>query len=89
LLVEQNTTPDLCVKYANRLAHVHAHDNKGGSGDLHLPIGAGNVDWPTMIRALKRANYNNTITLEVFTDDRHYLGYSRDRLRELWNEVVV
>ena len=44
---------------------------------------------PRPYRALKRANYNDTITLEVFTDDRHYLAYSRDRLRALWNEIVI
>jgi sugar phosphate isomerase/epimerase len=87
LLVERNTTPELCATYGNRLAHVHAHDNKGGSGDLHLPIGAGYIDWPQMIRALKRANYNDTITLEVFSEDRHFLAYSRDRLRVMWDET--
>jgi len=87
LLVEHNTTPDLCAKYAKRLAHVHAHDNKGGAGDLHLPIGAGNIDWPSMVRALKRAQYDDTITLEVFSEDRHFLAYSRDRLRVLWDET--
>jgi|ERR1043165_3148259 sugar phosphate isomerase/epimerase len=88
LMVERNTTPDLCAAYGKRLAHVHAHDNKGGSGDLHLPIGAGHIDWPSMIRALKGANYNDTITLEVFSEDRHFLAYSRDRLRVLWDETV-
>jgi sugar phosphate isomerase/epimerase len=87
LLVEKNSGPDLCATYGQRLAHVHIHDNKGGSADLHLPIGVGNIDWPSMIRALKRANYDDTITLEVFTEDRHYLAYSRDRLRQLWTET--
>ena len=87
LMVERNTTSDLCAAYAQRLAHVHAHDNKGGSGDLHLPIGAGHIDWPEMIRALKRCRYDDTITLEVFSEDRHFLAYSRDRLQTLWNEV--
>jgi sugar phosphate isomerase/epimerase len=87
LSVEKNTTPELCAIYGKRLAHVHAHDNKGGSADLHLPIGAGHIDWPTMIRALKKCGYDDTITLEVFSEDRHFLAYSRDRLRQLWNEV--
>jgi sugar phosphate isomerase/epimerase len=34
---------------------------------------------------LKRADYDGTITLEVFARDRHYLAYSRDRLRALWD----
>ena len=35
-----------------------------------------------MRRAL--ADIRRTITLEVFARDRHFLEYSRDRLRELW-----
>jgi sugar phosphate isomerase/epimerase len=87
LLVEHNTCPDLCATYGKRLAHVHIHDNKGGAADLHLPLGTGHIDWPKMIRALKSANYNDTITLEVFSEDRHYLTYSRDRLREYWTSI--
>jgi hypothetical protein len=36
---------------------------------------------------LKRAGYDGTITLEVFTPDKHYLTYSRDVLRKLWDET--
>lgn len=87
LNVAVNTCPEICAAYGKRLAHVHIHDNKGGSADLHLPIGAGNIDWPVMIRALKRAGYHDTVTLEVFTEDRHFLAYSRDRLRDLWDAI--
>ena len=86
LMVPHNTCPDLCAAYGDRLAHVHLHDNKGGSADLHLPLGAGHIDCPAMLRALKRAGYNDTITLEVFSEDRRYLEMSRDRLREWWNQ---
>ena len=71
------------------LRHVHLHDNKGGSADLHLPLGAGNIDLPRMVRALKRSGYDGTITLEVFTPDKHYLSYSRDKLRRIWDETAV
>lgn len=87
LLVPYNTCPELCAAYGSRLAHVHIHDNKGGSGDLHLPIGTGHIDWPAMIRALKGVKYDGTITLEVFSDDRHYLSYSRDVLRRMWDSA--
>jgi sugar phosphate isomerase/epimerase len=87
LIVATNTCPDICALYGKRLAHVHIHDNKGGHADLHLPLGAGHIDWPKMIRALKGANYDGTITLEVFSEDRHYLEYSRDRFRAMWEEA--
>jgi len=89
LQVSHNTTEEILEKYASRLRHVHLHDNKGGSADLHLPLGAGNIDLPRMVRALKRSGYDGTITLEVFTADHHYLTYSRDKLRRIWDETAV
>ncbi len=87
LMVEENTTEELLSIYAPRLRHVHLHDNKGGGADLHLPLGSGTIDIPQQIRFLKKAKYDDTITLEVFCEDRHYLEYSRDLLRQWWEEV--
>jgi sugar phosphate isomerase/epimerase len=86
LLVSHNTTEEILTAYGTRLRHVHLHDNKGGHADLHLPLGAGTVDVSAAVRALKKCGYDGTITLEVFTPDRHYLAYSRDVLRRLWDE---
>jgi sugar phosphate isomerase/epimerase len=80
-----NTTEEILRRYGKRLRHVHLHDNRGGE-DLHLPLGAGNVDVGRHLAALKACGYDRTITLEVFTRDRHFLAYSRDVLRRLWNE---
>lgn len=87
LEVAHNATESILAAYGTRLRHVHLHDNKGGSADLHLPLGAGNLDLPSAIRALKRCGYDGTITLEVFTPDRQYLAYSRDVLRRIWSEA--
>jgi sugar phosphate isomerase/epimerase len=62
------------------------HDNKGGAADLHLPLGSGNIDHVRYVRALQRCKYDATITLEVFTEDRQYLIYSRDVLRRIWDQ---
>jgi sugar phosphate isomerase/epimerase len=88
LRVPHNTTQEILAVYGNRLRHVHVHDNKGGDGDLHLPLGAGTIDLRRNIRALQNCGYDGTITLEVFTPDRHHLCYSRDVLRRTWNEVA-
>lgn len=85
LLVERNTADSLIAAYGNRLRHVHLHDNKGGSADLHLPLGAGTIDVPRRLRTLKAAGYDATITLEVFSPDKYYLEHSRDILRRLWD----
>jgi sugar phosphate isomerase/epimerase len=86
LLVVQSTVEDLLSAYAGRLRHVHLHDNKGGSADLHLPLGTGTVDVRQAVRLLKSHRYDGTITLEVFTPDPHHLAYSRDLLQRIWAE---
>lgn len=73
--------------HANRLRHVHLHDNRGGEDDLHLPLGAGRIDMPRTVRALKSCGYDGTITLEVFSSEKRYLEHSRDLLRSLWDAV--
>jgi sugar phosphate isomerase/epimerase len=85
LLVERNTTAALLQAFAPRLKHVHLHDNKGGSQDLHLPLGAGTLEVPTHVQQLRAHGYDGTITLEVFSADRRLLNYSREVLRELWD----
>jgi sugar phosphate isomerase/epimerase len=86
LLVVQSTVEELLSAYGSRLRHVHLHDNKGGAADLHLPLGAGSVDLSQAVRSLKGLGYDGTITLEVFTPDRHYLAYSRDLLQRAWDD---
>ncbi len=85
LLVPANTTGDIVNAYGSRLRHVHLHDNRGGGEDMHLPLGAGTVDVAGHLRLLRSAGYDGTITLEVFTRDRHFLAYSREKLRTLWD----
>lgn len=86
LLVQRNTSEEILERYGSRLRHVHLHDNKGGHEDLHMPLGTGTVDVRAVVRALKRLKYDSTITLEVFTPDRHFLKYSVDVLRRIWAE---
>jgi sugar phosphate isomerase/epimerase len=86
LLVVQSTVDELLNAYGARLRHVHLHDNKGGAGDLHLPLGTGSVDVRGAVRGLKSIGYDGTITLEVFTPDRHHLAYSRELLQRIWTE---
>jgi len=88
LLVVQSTVDELLKAYSSRLWHVHLHDNKGGAADLHLPLGTGSVDVRGAIRSLKREGYDGTITLEVFTPDRHHLAYSRDALQRMWADEL-
>lgn len=69
-------------RYAERIGHVHASDNRGAADD-HLPVGVGTLDFPRVIRALQGIGYNDTMTLEVFSQDREYLMRSRDKIAAL------
>jgi sugar phosphate isomerase/epimerase len=86
LMVVHSTVEEILVAYGGRLRHVHLHDNKGGAADLHLPLGTGTVDVRRAVRELKACGYDGTITLEVFTPDRHHLAYSRELLERIWKE---
>jgi sugar phosphate isomerase/epimerase len=68
LMSPGNRALDFIRMWPHRIGHVHAHDNRGGSlvgDDLHLPIGEGIIDFPTIMPALVRAGYDGTVTLEV------------------------
>ena len=82
-----NRTEELLTTFGYILEHVHFSDNPGGidfSDDLHLPIGAGRIDWPKTTALLKAVGYDGTITLEIFSRDLDYLYFSRDKLSRLW-----
>ncbi|MEE8168388.1 MAG: sugar phosphate isomerase/epimerase family protein [Candidatus Hydrothermarchaeales archaeon] len=72
----------LFLELKDQLMHVHAHDNDGRD-DLHLPIGAGKIDWKKVVKELKRV-YDGTVTLEIHSQDRDYLKISREKFLELW-----
>ncbi|MGD8368013.1 MAG: sugar phosphate isomerase/epimerase [Desulfobacterales bacterium] len=69
-------------RFGGRIGHVHASDN-GGRRDEHLPVGSGNIDFAGLMGRLLQVGYQETITLEVFSEDRRLLAKSRDRLRRL------
>ncbi len=81
-----NRTKELLQFFGHILEHVHVSDNLGGDMDMHLPLGAGAIDWPEMIGLLKRSGYDATITAEVFSRDLDYLYLSKEKLRSLWEK---
>ena len=72
---------------AESVTYKDAKGKKGGHADLHLPLGAGNLNLHESLQALKECGFDDTITLEVFTPDRHFLAYSRDVLRRASGRV--
>jgi len=82
----RNKSSEFIRLYGYRIGHVHACDNFGKE-DNHLPVGAGIIDFQKILRELKEAQYDETITLEVFSKDRDYLKISREKIRELWEAL--
>jgi sugar phosphate isomerase/epimerase len=72
LLAKQNTSFRFIEEHCSRIAHVHVHDNHGGTSvkdDLHLALGDGSVDYKAILKALMNRGYDSTITMEVKTGD--------------------
>ena len=63
LQTDENTADELIKRYGSRLKHVHIHDNKGGYGDLHLPLGTGTLASRHYVHLLRRAGYDGEPTL--------------------------
>ena len=84
---QKNRTKDLLAAFGDRLSHVHLSDNRGGEGDLHLPLGAGAIDWSGVARTLKDAGWDGTVTLEVFSREREYLRMSRKLWLKWWSDA--
>jgi len=49
--------------FANRIVHIHAHDNDG-KDDQHLGIGYGTVYWKNTANLLKRTSYDKVVIIE-------------------------
>lgn len=76
-----------CKEFGEDIVHVHLSDNLA-SGDHHIPLGSGNIEWRNAIQALKSIGYNGAITLEIFCSDDsvrfEYLEISRNLLKRYW-----
>jgi sugar phosphate isomerase/epimerase len=71
--------------FSSRLGHIHMSDN-GGKKDDHQPVGKGTVPFRRIVRAVQRAEYDGTVTLEIFTEDPGELVASRERIKKLLAE---
>ena len=77
-----NNSLEYLQRFRGRLGHIHISDNLGGYGDLHLPIGAGGIDFSEILREIRAIGYDETVTVEVFSPDRTYLQMSREKLAQ-------
>jgi sugar phosphate isomerase/epimerase len=82
----KNKSSEFIHHYGYRIGHVHANDNFGKE-DSHLPIGAGIIDFEKILKELKETQYDETITLEVFSKDRDYLKISKEKIKYIWEAL--
>ena len=74
---------ELVDRFGERIGHLHISDNKGKLDD-HLAVGQGTVNFVRLVRHLKAAGYNDTVTLEVFDTNRKMLVESRKRVNAMF-----
>jgi len=87
LLTERNTSFDIIERLMGSIAHLHLHDNHGGSGvndDEHLPVGDGNVEFSAILAALVSHGYDGSMVLEVRKED---LELSAHRVWTILREI--
>jgi sugar phosphate isomerase/epimerase len=82
----KNKSSEFIHQFGYRIGHVHANDNFGKE-DNHLPIGVGIIDFEKILRELNEAQYDETLTLEVFSKDREYLKISKEKIRRIWEAL--
>lgn len=70
-------------RWGKRIGHVHLSDNDG-YGDSHLTLGAGTLPLEMILKRLAAVGYDDTITLEIFSEDPEELEASRRLLARLW-----
>jgi len=46
----ENNSLEYIQRFRDRLSHIHLSDNLGGYGDLHLPLGAGMIDFAKILK---------------------------------------
>ena len=73
----------LVEQFGDRLGHLHFSDNRGKRDD-HLAVGRGTVNFTELVRRLKKIGYDDTLTLEIFEQDRQLLVDSRRRIEALF-----
>jgi len=54
---------DFIKQFSKKLVHMHVSDNYGAN-DLHLGIGYGSIDWASVAKLVKEAEYGNLIMIE-------------------------
>jgi sugar phosphate isomerase/epimerase len=81
---QRNAAFGFVARFPDRIRHVHLHDNHGGTSvrdDLHLPIGAGSIDFAAILHDLRVAGYDGGFSFEVKLE---HVEQGRDTIHRMW-----
>jgi sugar phosphate isomerase/epimerase len=73
-------------QFGARISHLHVSDNHGKKDD-HFAIGEGNIRFAEVVDALKQSGYNDTVTLEVFSENRKKLKSSQEQFAAMYADI--
>lgn len=86
VMTKENISLKFIKLFKKKIGHIHVSDNSGKEDD-HLPLGCGKIKFDKIFSALKRTGYDETMTLEVFPEDRNYILLSLQKAKELWKKA--
>ncbi|KYH36197.1 MAG: hypothetical protein AYL30_008130, partial [Candidatus Hecatellales archaeon B24] len=67
-------------KFKGKISHIHLHDNFGDE-DSHLKIGNGIIDWPSTLKALKKASFSGYLIVESVQEPYESLKTLKSMIR--------
>ena len=70
-----------CREHADRIEHLHLVDTR--SGDEHLPVGMGIIEFEPVLAALAAVGWSGTATLEIGTEDYDTIALGKRHVEEL------
>jgi sugar phosphate isomerase/epimerase len=82
---KESTVHEFIKFHGKKIAHLHANDNFGKE-DNHLPLGCGKIKFDEIFSEIKKMGYDDTLTLEVFSQDRDYLKLSLQKAKMIWKK---
>ncbi|HLC39951.1 MAG TPA: sugar phosphate isomerase/epimerase family protein [archaeon] len=77
------TVEDFIGYFQDKTIHFHIHDNHS-KDDEHLSIGNGKINYEKVVKLIKKTNYSNTITFEVFEPPRSNVAKSLTKIKRLF-----
>jgi sugar phosphate isomerase/epimerase len=87
----RNNFSDYIKDLPLKIVELHIHDNDGKT-DLHLPVGKGNIDYPDIIKVLKKSGKmlkDAVFTLEIVPNFKPLSIYDKQDMKDIYNSRKI